>query len=113
MIMWFRCSGEGCARTIVFHGSSYINLDRTFTSGTSRFKGTEAVGFMEVVVALLSGELYHAYAKAISRRGGHAYNAQYFNDIISWLYPYVEAVLDRQIADERARMKVCTFQKRQ
>ena len=108
-IMWFRCNGDGCARTVVFHGSSYINLDRTFTSASARFKGAEAVGFMEVVIALLSGELHHAYSKAITRRGGDAYGAQYFNDIISWLYPYVEVVLDRQIAQERARMKVRAF----
>ena len=66
---------------------------------------------MEVVVALMSGELHHAYSKAITRRGGQAYGAQYFNDIISWLYPYVETVLDRQIHQERARMKVCAFPK--
>ena len=59
LVMWFRCNGDGCARSVVFHGSEYINLDRTFTSASDRFKGAEAVGFMEVVISLMNGELYH------------------------------------------------------
>ena len=106
IIMWFRCNGPGCARSIVFHGSEYLNLDRTFTSASDRFKGAEAVGFMEVVISLMNGELHHAYQKAISRRGANAYGATYFNDVIAWLYPYVERVLDRQCDAEINRMKV-------
>ena len=105
LVMWFRCNGEGCARNIVFHGSEYLNLDRTFTAASDRFKGAEAVGFMEVVISLLNGELHHSYEKAIKRRGANPYGATYFNDIIAWLYPYVERVLDRQCDSEIELMK--------
>ena len=110
LVMWFRCSGVSCARSIVFHGSEYINLDRTFTSASDRFKGAESAGFMEVVISLMNGELYHTYEKGIKRRGASAYSATYFNDIIAWLYPYVERVLDRQCDQEIERMKTKMLQ---
>ena len=106
MVMWFRCDGHACARTIVFNGSESLNLDRTFTASSNRYHSAELVGFMEVVISLMNGELFHAYEKATNRRGANAYGATYFNDIIAWLYPYVETVLDRQCDQEIARMKV-------
>ena len=61
---------------------------------------------MEVIISLMSGELYHNYKKAIEKRGGSAYNDVHFRDIMTWLYPYVERVLNRQCEAEHERMKV-------
>lgn len=106
VVMWFRCSGLMCSRTLVFHGSSQLSLDRTFASDSSGLKSTQTVGFMEVIISLMSGELYHNYKKAIEKRGGSAYNDVHFRDIMTWLYPYVERVLNRQCEAEHERMKV-------
>ena len=100
--MWFRCSG--CPRSVIFHGSSQLQLDRSFGGETG--KGFfETVGLMEVITSLINGELYHTYAKSVARRGGTPYRDDRFRDAINWLFPYVEKVLTAQCEAEHARMQ--------
>ena len=102
VVMWFRCSG--CSRSLIFHGSSQLQVDRAFGGETGKgLYGT--VGFMEVITSLMNGELYHTYAKGITKRGGVPYNDTRFRDAVNWLYPYVKLVLERQCNAEHARMQ--------
>ena len=102
VVMWFRCSG--CPRSVIFHGSSQLHLDRSF--GGEMGKGFfETVGLMEVITSLINGELYHTYAKSVARRGGTPYRDDRFRDAINWLFPYVEKVLTAQCEAEHARMQ--------
>ena len=101
--MWFRCSG--CKRQITFHRSSKVSISRVYGDLGSGKRSVEAVGFMEAVLQLMSGRLYHEYHKSIIMRGARPYGETWFRDIIIWLYPYVEKVLEHQMELEHQRMQ--------
>ena len=93
--LWFRCSGHGCVRQLIWCGSSCVTLPRRL--GEAGEQVVERVGFGKVVAAILSGQLYRDYSRQIAAEGSQPYEPQRFNEIVVWILPYTTSVLDAQV----------------
>ena len=101
--LWFRCSGHGCVRQLIWCGSSCVTLPRRL--GEAGEQVVERVGFGKVVAAILSGQLYRDYSRQIAAEGSQPYEPQRFNEIVVWILPYTTSVLDAQVKHGRDAMK--------
>ena len=101
--LWFRCSGHGCVRQLIWCGSSCVTLPRRL--GEAGEQVVERVGFGKVIAAILSGQLYRDYSRQIAAEGSRPYEPQRFNEIVVWILPYTTSVLNAQVKHGRDAMK--------